>query len=56
MASQAVSAILVFEIAARYIRVGKLGHYPSSGAHSPFKAWYSPQCLGEQKKITLSLS
>jgi alkanesulfonate monooxygenase SsuD/methylene tetrahydromethanopterin reductase-like flavin-dependent oxidoreductase (luciferase family) len=49
-------AILVFEIAARYIRAGKLRHYPSSGAHSSFKARYSPQCRGEQKKITLSLS
>ena len=28
----------------------------SSGAHSSFRAWYSPRCRGEQKKITLSLS
>ena len=46
----------VFEIAARYIRAGKLDHYPSGGTHRSFRVLYSPQCRGEQKKITLSLS
>ena len=54
--STPVKSTHVNEALLRSRELCKLGHYPSSGAHSSFKAWYSPQCRGEQKKITLSLS